>query len=138
MMRLMRCLRLVVRMIWCDDGENLLIAYRRAANILKIEEKKDSKRYDGNVDEAAFEQDEEHALYAGLAETGPAIAHATAEEDFAGAMTALAALRGPVDAFFDKVTVNADVALLRENRLKLLNEIRVALEGVADFSKIEG
>jgi glycyl-tRNA synthetase beta chain len=121
-----------------DDGENLLIAYRRAANILKIEEKKDSKRYDGNVDEAAFEQDEEHALYAGLAETGPAIAHATAEEDFAGAMTALAALRGPVDAFFDKVTVNADVALLRENRLKLLNEIRVALEGVADFSKIEG
>ena len=121
-----------------DDGENLLTAYRRAANILKIEEKKDDKRYDGAVDDGVFEQDEERALHAGLSEAGPAIEQAVAGEDFAGAMTALAQLRGPVDAFFDNVTVNADDAGLRENRLKLLNGIRGALEGVADFSKLEG
>ncbi len=121
-----------------DDGENLLTAYRRAANILKIEEKKDSRRFDGAVDEGAFEQEEERTLHAGLAEAGPAIAKAVDDEDFAAAMAALAALRGPVDAFFDEVTVNADDTALRENRLKLLNEIRTALGGVADFSKLEG
>jgi glycyl-tRNA synthetase beta chain len=121
-----------------DDGENLLTAYRRAANILKIEEKKDERRYDGAVDGGAFQQDEERILHRGLSEAGPAIAKAVAEEDFAGAMAALARLRGPVDAFFDGVQVNADDAALRENRLKLLNEIRAALGGVADFSKIEG
>jgi len=121
-----------------DDGENLLTAYRRAANILKIEEKKDERRYDGAVDGGAFQQDEERILHRGLSEAGPAIAKAVAEEDFAGAMAALARLRGPVDSFFDGVQVNADDAALRENRLKLLNEIRAALGGVADFSKIEG
>lgn len=121
-----------------DDGENLLTAYRRAANILKIEEKKDKRAYDGDVDDAAFEQDEERVLHAGLSEAAPAIENAVADEDFAGAMAALATLRGPVDAFFDGVQVNADDAALRENRLKLLNGIRSALEGVADFSKIEG
>lgn len=121
-----------------DDGENLLTAYRRAANILKIEEKKDERRYDGAVDGGAFQQDEERILHRGLSEAGPAIAKAVAEEDFVCAMAALARLRGPVDAFFDGVQVNADDAALRGNRLKLLNEIRAALGGVADFSKIEG
>lgn len=121
-----------------EDGGNLLTAYKRAANILRIEEKKDGRAYDGAADDGAFEQDEERQLAAGLAAAGPAIEQALATEDFAGAMAALAKLRGPVDAFFDAVTVNADDAGLRENRLKLLNGIRGALQGVADFSKIEG
>ncbi|MBT6885651.1 MAG: glycine--tRNA ligase subunit beta [Rhodospirillaceae bacterium] len=124
--------------LFTDDGENLLTAYSRAANILKIEEKKDGKAYGGDADAALFDQDEEKALAGGLSDAGPAIAKAVESEDFAGAMKAVAALRGPVDAFFDKVTVNCDDAGLRENRLKLLNGIRTALEGVADFSKIEG
>ena len=95
-------------------------------------------RHGGDADAALFDQDEEKALAGGLSDAGPAIAKAVESEDFAGAMKAVAALRGPVDAFFDKVTVNCDDAGLRENRLKLLNGIRTALEGVADFSKIEG
>ncbi|MBT6093653.1 MAG: glycine--tRNA ligase subunit beta, partial [Rhodospirillaceae bacterium] len=138
LVRLMARVDALSEFLASEDGENLLIAYRRAANILKIEEKKDSRRYDGAADADAFQQNEERTLHAGLAQSGPAIVKAVAEEDFAGAMAALAALRGPVDAFFDEVTVNADDAALRENRLKLLNEIRVALEGVADFSKLEG
>ena len=121
-----------------DDGENLLTAYRRAANILKIEEKKDGRAYDTAPDAEAFQQGEERALAAGLDAATPAIAKALDGENFAGAMSSLAKLRGPVDAFFDAVTVNADDAALRENRLKLLNGIRAALEGVADFSRIEG
>ncbi|MEK9725999.1 MAG: glycine--tRNA ligase subunit beta, partial [Rhodospirillaceae bacterium] len=121
-----------------DDGGNLLTAYRRAANILRIEEKKDGRAYDGAPDAALFAQAEETALHTGLETAGPAVADAVAAEDFAGAMAAVAALRQPVDAFFDAVTVNADDPALRENRLKLLNGIRAALEGVADFSKIEG
>jgi len=138
LVRLMARVDALTAFLVSDDGENLLTAYRRAANILKIEEKKDERRYDGAVDGGAFQQDEERDLHRGLSEAGPAIAQAVAEEDFAGAMAALARLRGPVDAFFDGVQVNADDAALRENRLKLLNEIRVALGGVADFSKIEG
>ncbi len=121
-----------------DEGGDLLIAYRRAANILKIEEKKDGRGYDGEADESLFEQHEETALAAGLATAGTAIAKTLADEDFAGAMKALAGLRAPVDAFFDAVTVNCDDPALRENRLKLLNGIRSALDGVADFSRIEG
>ena len=138
LVRLMARVEALTAFLGSDDGENLLTAYRRAANILKIEEKKDERRYDGAVDGGAFQQDEERDLHRGLSEAGPAIAQAVAEEDFAGAMAALARLRGPVDAFFDGVQVNADDAALRENRLKLLNEIRAALGGVADFSKIEG
>jgi glycyl-tRNA synthetase beta chain len=138
LVRLMARVEALTAFLGSDDGENLLTAYRRAANILKIEEKKDERRYDGAVDGGAFQQDEERILHRGLSEAGPAIAQAVAEEDFASAMAALARLRGPVDAFFDGVQVNADDAALRENRLKLLNEIRAALGGVADFSKIEG
>lgn len=121
-----------------DDGGNLLTAYRRAANILKIEEKKDATSYAAQPDDTLLKDDEERALYSALEDTAPAIAEKVATEDFTGAMTALAGLRAPVDAFFDKVTVNTDDAKVRENRLKLLSMIRTALEGVADFSKIEG
>ena len=76
-------------------------------------------------------------MEAGLSKAGPAIAKAVEKEDFAAAMKALAQLRGPVDAFFNEVTVNAEDGTLRKNRLRLLNGIREALEGIADFSKIE-
>ncbi len=120
------------------DGANLLVAYARAANILKIEEKKDGKSYDAAPDPALLSQGEETALDAALRDATPKIAAALAAEKFGEAMAALARLRAPVDAFFDRVTVNCDDADLRANRLKLLSRIRAALGGVADFSKIEG
>jgi glycyl-tRNA synthetase beta chain len=121
-----------------DDGGNLLTAYRRAANILKIEEKKDGVSYAAQPEDKLLKADEEKALYSALEDAQPEIAEKIAAEDFTGVMTALAGLRAPVDAFFDKVTVNTDNADVRANRLKLLSMIRTALEGVADFSKIEG
>ena len=121
-----------------EDGANLLAGYKRAANILKAEEKKDGAAVEGDVDASLFEQDEERALHAAI-ETAVSRAEAALEaEDFEAAMAALAELRGPVDAFFDGVTVNADDEKLRANRLRLLTSIRAALFRVADFSKIAG
>ena len=120
------------------DGANLLTAYKRASNIVGREEKKDGARYDGEVDPALFAQAEEVELFGELQRTTAAIHAATAAEDFAGAMAALARLRPHVDVFFERVTVNADDAALRANRLKLLSGIRSALGAVADFAKIEG
>jgi glycyl-tRNA synthetase beta chain len=114
------------------------VAYRRASNIVRIEEKKDGKTYNSGVDGTLLRQDEEKALYRALAASGEAGVHALESEDFTGAMGALAQLRAPVDAFFDKVTVNCDEADLRANRLRLLSEIRTTLNRVADFSQIEG
>ncbi|MDW3099082.1 MAG: glycine--tRNA ligase subunit beta [Alphaproteobacteria bacterium] len=120
-----------------DDGANLLAGYKRAANILRIEEKK-TGAVSGAANTELFAEKAESDLYAAIdAATGIA-REAVAKEDFAGAMAALAKLRGPVDLFFDDVTVNADEAALRENRLKLLAQIRDALHTVADFSKVEG
>lgn len=121
-----------------DDGANLLVAHRRAANILRIEEKKDGVAYRGAVDGAALVLPQEQALAAALDAAEPAARQALAEEDFGGAMAALARLRAPVDAFFDDVTVNADDSGLRKNRLHLLGRIVAVMGEVADFSKIEG
>jgi glycyl-tRNA synthetase beta chain len=121
-----------------EDGADLLTAYKRAANIVRIEEKKDNVNHRGDPDAAAFLQDEERGLGVGLAQARAAVVPALTKEDFGGAMAALARLRGPVDAFFDDVTVNADDAALRRNRLRLLSQITATLEQVADFSKIEG
>ena len=121
-----------------EDGKNLLTAYRRAANILRIEEAKDKTRHTGDVDPALLAAPEERALAQAIAETSENSSAARSAEDFAGAMTALAGLRAPVDAFFDKVTVNADDTNLRVNRLKLLSGITKAMDRVADFSKVEG
>ncbi len=120
-----------------DDGKNLLAGVKRASNILRIEEKKDNKSYSGTPDAKLLSAPEEKALAAAVA-TARKDASAVGKEDFAAAMTALAKLRPSVDAFFDKVTVNVDDKALRENRLKLLNEIRAATYAVADFSRIEG
>jgi glycyl-tRNA synthetase beta chain len=121
-----------------DDGKNLLAGTKRAANILRIEEKKDGKAYDGAPDPALYSLAEEKTLAKAIDEVKTEASAAVAKEDFAGAMTAMAKLRPAVDAFFDKVKVNDDDAKVRENRLKLLNEIRAATRAVADFSRIEG
>ena len=120
-----------------DDGKNLLAGTKRAANILRIEEKKDGRAYDGAPDASLYAQDEEKALAGAIDAAKSEAGAAVAKEDFAAAMTAMAKLRPAVDAFFDKVTVNAEDKAVRENRLKLLNEIRAATRAVADFSKIQ-
>ena len=119
-----------------DDGAILLAAYKRAVNILRIEEKRDGVSYDRHADPAGFQQDEERALFDAISTVAAQAVAAVKDEDFTAAMTAMARLRAPVDAFFDKVTVNADDAELRVNRLALLSQIRSTLETVADFSKI--
>jgi glycyl-tRNA synthetase beta chain len=136
--RLMARVDALGRFLTSGDGANLLTAYRRAANIVRIEERKDKTRYDGAVDEKALAQPEETELGRRLREASESAAKRLGTEDFAGAMAALSALREPVDAFFDKVTVNADDAKLRANRLKLLSQIRMTMNQVADFSQIEG
>jgi glycyl-tRNA synthetase beta chain len=121
-----------------DDGKNLLAGYKRATNIIRIEERKDKREYTGAPDPKLYNQDEEKALAQAIVAAKVDAERAVAAEDFEGAMRAMAKLRPTVDAFFDKVTVNVDDKALRENRLKLLNEIRAATRAVADFSKIEG
>ncbi len=121
-----------------EDGGNLLIAFRRAANIVRIEEKKDSAQYNGTVAPEAFAQEEERALFEALEAGSAAAGSALDQEDFTAAMAALAQLRQPVDRYFDEVTVNAEDAGLRANRLRLLSRIGATLGQVADFSKIEG
>jgi glycyl-tRNA synthetase beta chain len=121
-----------------DDGANLLAGYKRAANILKAEEKKDGKTFISEVNEALLSEPAEKALAAVLAKARAAVTPALEKEDFAGAMRQMAALRGPVDAFFEGVKVNADDKQVRENRLNLLASLRATLHQVADFSKIEG
>jgi glycyl-tRNA synthetase beta chain len=121
-----------------DDGKSLLAGVKRATNILRIEEKKDGKTYHGKPDNHLYLQPEERQLAAAINAVKEEAAKAVAREDFEGAMAVIAKLRPDVDAFFDKVTVNVEMADRRENRLKLLNEIREATAAVADFSKIEG
>jgi len=120
-----------------DDGKNLLTGTKRAANILRIEEKKDSRAYDGAPDPALYSLPEEKTLAKAIDQAKAEASGAVAKEDFAAAMSAMAKLRPAVDAFFDKVKVNDDDAKIRENRLKLLNEIRAATRAVADFSRIQ-
>jgi glycyl-tRNA synthetase beta chain len=121
-----------------EDGKNLLAGYKRAANILRIEEKKDGREVSGAPELRPDAQPEEKAMAETIDAAKAEAERAVASEDFEAAMRAMAKLRPYVDAFFDKVTVNVDDKALRENRLKLLNEIRAATRTVADFSKIEG
>lgn len=124
-----------------DDGKNLLAGYKRAANILAAEDKKGALKgidFATPIDAKLLAEAAERALHAALAKAAPAAKAAVEKEDFAAAMTALAGLRAPVDAFMTDVLVNADDKAVRANRLKLLNQIRDSLAAVADFSKIEG
>ena len=122
----------------CDDGANLLVAYKRAANILKIEEKKDGKSYMGNPDPVLLEEVGEKSLYRKLKDMGPKITASILEEKYTEVMIELASARSEIDSFFANVTVNSDQPELRKNRLNMLSYIRRALDEVADFSKIEG
>ena len=121
-----------------DDGVNLLAGVKRAQNILSIEEKKDKTSYAGAYDQLLLKEPEEVALAAAIESVKDDTAAAINVENFAGAMRALAELRAPVDAFFDKVTVNTEDSEVRRNRLHLLSEIRAATLNVADFTKIAG
>src|SRR5947207_14555141 len=120
-----------------DHGKNLLAGTKRAGNILLIEEKKDKRTFDGAPEPARYKLDEEKSLATAIDQVKRDAGAAVAKEDFASAMSAMAKLRPAVDAFFDKVKVNDDDPKVRENRLKLLNEIRAATRAVADFSKIQ-
>ncbi len=120
-----------------ESGVNLMAGYKRASNILRIEEKKDKVSYDATVDVALLSQDEERRLYQALIDVRHKALPLLRAENYAAAMAGLAELRGPVDAFFEKVTVNSDNADERANRLKLLAQIRTAMHDIADFSKIE-
>jgi glycyl-tRNA synthetase beta chain len=121
-----------------EDGKNLLAGYKRATNIIRIEEKRDAREYVGRPDPSLYRQSEERALASAIETAKAEASAAVAREDFEAAMRAMAKLRPHVDTFFDKVTVNVEDKQLRENRLKLLNEIREATRTVADFSRIEG
>src|SRR5262249_17570328 len=125
-----------------EDGKNLLAGYKRATNIIRIEEKKDGRRYIDRPDQSRYRQEEEKALAGAIDTVRAEASGAVKAEDYEAAMRAMAKLRPYVDAFFEKVTVNVadgtEKKELRENRLKLLNQIRVATEAVADFSCIAG
>jgi glycyl-tRNA synthetase beta chain len=121
-----------------EDGKNLLAGSKRAANILRIEEKRDGTTFTGAPNPRLYAQAEERDLALTIAIARSEASDAVAREDFEAAMRAMAKLRPHVDGFFDKVTVNTDDKDVRANRLRLLNEIRAATLAVADFSRIEG
>ena len=121
-----------------EDGKNLLAGYKRATNIIRIEERRDKAEYTGEPSAELYRQAEEWELARAIDTAAAEASGAVAREDFAAAMRAMAKLRPHVDAYFDKVTVNVDDAPVRANRLKLLNQIRIATRTVADFSRIEG
>jgi glycyl-tRNA synthetase beta chain len=128
----------LARFLETADGSNLLAGVKRATNIIRIEEKRDSREFAGQPNSRLLIQAEEKTLATAIASAEAQARRAIEAEDFEAAMRALAKLRSPVDSFFDRVTVNADDPSLRENRLKLLGRIRNATLTVADFSRIEG
>jgi glycyl-tRNA synthetase beta chain len=138
LVRLMARVEALKSFLDTDDGANLLVAYRRAANIVKIEEKKDKKTYDGAVTEADLGAGEATALVAAIKLTEAKVSAEATAERYTNAMTSLSGLRAPVDAFFEKVTVNSDEPAERTARLNLLARIGKTMGHIADFSKIEG
>jgi glycyl-tRNA synthetase beta chain len=138
LIRLIARVNALAKFLDTDDGTNLLIAYRRAANIVAIEEQRDHRRYDDRVDERLFRLEEERTLSQRLTGVSDRLRTELPQEFFESAVIALSQLRQPVDEFFDRVTVNTEEPDLRENRLRLLARIRDTMNRVADFSKIEG
>jgi glycyl-tRNA synthetase beta chain len=135
---IVRRVEALAKLLDSDDGKNLLAGYRRATNIIRIEEKRDNCRYSGEPDPELYRHAEEWALASAIEIAQRSAQAALAREDFGAAMSAMANLRPAVDAFFETVTVNVDEAAIRANRLKLLDQIREATRAVADFSRIEG
>jgi glycyl-tRNA synthetase beta chain len=138
LVRLVARVKALAAFLTSEDGTNLIGGYRRATNILRIEEKRDGRPYDEEPQTSLLREPAEHALFSAMSAMSGLVARDLAAERFEDAMTQLATLRGPVDAFFDKVTVNADDPQLRANRLFLLSRLRATLHQVADFAKIEG
>ena len=120
-----------------DDGANLITAYRRAANLVSAESKKDGKSYHTDPDEKIFQIEQETYLLEALTNIGIALPSILKDDDFNKAMHVLASLRGPIDAYFENVTVNTDDLILRDNRLRLLSLVVKTMNTVADFSVIE-
>ena len=135
--RLLRRVEALDSFLASDDGINLLAGYRRATNIVRIEQKKDDVQLDGQVDDKLLQADEERSLYNGLTAAEASISQSLASEAFTDAMAALADVRKPIDTFFDKVIVNAEDTDVRKNRLNLLSNLHRSIATIADFSLIE-
>ncbi|MFT5180869.1 MAG: glycyl-tRNA synthetase beta chain [Alphaproteobacteria bacterium] len=138
LVRLLERVRALAAFVASEDGANLLIAYRRAANIVRAEQKKDDAVFDGGAYDASLAEGVEAALWTALEGVETKVSSFLEDEKFADAMSSLAQLREPVDKFFDDVTVNVDDTDIRRNRLRLLAHIQQVMDNVADFSKIEG
>ena len=138
LVRILERVRTLQALMASDDGINLLAGYKRAANILRIEEKKDGKAYNGRADRSLMSLEQEKTLFKALTQIEGQVKKAVEDEDFEKAMTVLAALRSPIDRFFDDVIVNSTDIAERRNRLILLSQIRSTMNLVADFNKIEG
>ena len=138
LVRLIARVNALAEFLGTDDGTNLLVAYRRASNIVAIEEQRDGRSYDGAVDFSLFQVPEEEALHQRINGMSVTLETFLAAERFDHVMSRLATLRQPVDEFFEKVTVNTEQPSLRANRLRLLSSIRLTMNRVADFSEIEG
>ncbi|MEL6609179.1 MAG: DALR anticodon-binding domain-containing protein, partial [Pseudomonadota bacterium] len=121
-----------------EDGENLVQGFKRANNILTQAEEKDGVEYSYGADVKFADSDVERALFAALDQAEAEITPAMKAEDFARAMAAMAGLRGPIDAFFEAVKINADAEIVRRNRLNLLSRIRSTIGQVADLTRVEG
>ena len=130
--------RALMEVLNTEDGANLVQGFKRANNILTQAEEKDGVEYSFGADVKFAETEEEKALFAALDTADASIKPAMASEEFAAAMTAMAALRGPIDAFFEAVQVNAENAVVRRNRLNLLSRIRHTCLQVADLTRVEG
>jgi glycyl-tRNA synthetase beta chain len=127
----------VDELLQTPDGASLLAGYKRAGNILRIEDRKDGP-HNEPPDPDWFRTDDERALSSANAALAAVAEETLAREDYRAAIRAVAGVRGPLDAFFDRVTVNAPEAELRRNRLRLLNQTRSIMDRIADFSRIEG
>jgi len=138
LVRLVSRVEALTRFLESDDGANLLAAHKRASNIVAIEEKKDSVRFDGTVNPALLTNTNEFALFESLTTVVAKIQPLLAEEQYDNVMRILAGLRNPVDKFFDEVTVNADDPATRKNRLHLLSQIGAAMGDIAEFNQVEG
>ena len=136
LVRLVERVKTLEAFLSTDDGANLLAGYKRAANILRIEEKKDNKAYTDAPNTSVYQQTEEKALAEAIGKAKTEASAAVAKEDFAAAMSAMAKLRPGVDAFFDKVLVNDPDPKVRENRLRLLTNLINKFSAIADFSEI--
>ena len=135
--RLLSRTEAVTALLETDNGANLLTAYRRAANIIRIEARRDGP-HDSVPSEALVRTDEERGLFRTIADADADISACLKDDNYEMALSVLANLRSPLDAFFDKVTVNAPQPELRLNRLRLLHKVRSTMDRIADFSKIEG